>query len=175
MDKRPKAKHIPNGVIVSSSQSFKHCSHLHARPSKTNSIRHKTKPPSLHVVSSPTAWAHGLLMSQHYRPNPEPLSSLSLSLYRSLFCYIHIFTTPPIHPPAGPSFFSLEMDLINSLLNLVVPPASLVMLAFAWPALSFINACEWVYNTLYSENMEDKVVIITGASSGIGEVLITPL
>ncbi|KAJ9676156.1 hypothetical protein PVL29_024920 [Vitis rotundifolia] len=61
------------------------------------------------------------------------------------------------------------MDLINSLLNLVVPPASLVMLAFAWPALSFINACEWVYNTLYSENMEDKVVIITGASSGIGE------
>ena len=100
---------------------------------------------------------------------------LSLSLYRSLFCYIHIFTTPPIHPPAGPSFFSLEMDLINSLLNLVVPPASLVMLAFAWPALSFINACEWVYNTLYSENMEDKVVIITGASSGIGEVLITTL
>ena len=99
MDKRPKAKHIPNGVIVSSSQSFKHCSHLHARPSKTNSIRHKTKPPSLHVVSSPTAWAHGLLMSQHYRPNPEPLSSLSLSLYRSLFCYIHIFTTPPTHPP----------------------------------------------------------------------------
>ena len=67
------------------------------------------------------------------------------------------------------------MDLINSLLNLVVPPASLVMLAFAWPALSFINACEWVYNTLYSENMEDKVVIITGASSGIGEVLITTL
>ncbi|KAK9270009.1 hypothetical protein L1049_025582 [Liquidambar formosana] len=61
------------------------------------------------------------------------------------------------------------MDLINSVLNLVVPPASLVMLAFAWPALSFINACEWLYNTLYSENMEDKVVIITGASSGIGE------
>ena len=64
------------------------------------------------------------------------------------------------------------MDLINSVLNLVVPPASLVMLAFAWPALSFINVCEWVYNTLYSENMEDKVVIITGASSGIGEVLL---
>ncbi|XP_059629505.1 11-beta-hydroxysteroid dehydrogenase B [Cornus florida] len=61
------------------------------------------------------------------------------------------------------------MDLMNSLLNLVVPPASLVMLAFAWPALSFINAFEWLFNTFYSENMEDKVVIITGASSGIGE------
>ncbi|KAL5845814.1 hypothetical protein ACOSQ3_009338 [Xanthoceras sorbifolium] len=61
------------------------------------------------------------------------------------------------------------MDLLNSLLNLVVPPASLVMLAFAWPALCFINTCEWVYNNLNAENMEDKVVIITGASSGIGE------
>ncbi|KAA8528010.1 hypothetical protein F0562_035121 [Nyssa sinensis] len=61
------------------------------------------------------------------------------------------------------------MDLINSLLNLVVPPAGLVMLAFAWPTLSFINACEWLYNTFYSEDMEDKVVIVTGASSEIGE------
>ena len=63
------------------------------------------------------------------------------------------------------------MALFNTILNWVVPPASLVMLlAFAWPTLCFINACEWVYNSIYSENMEDKVVIITGASSGIGEV-----
>ncbi|KAK3229880.1 hypothetical protein Dsin_001761 [Dipteronia sinensis] len=61
------------------------------------------------------------------------------------------------------------MDLVNSVLNLVVPPASLVMLAFSWPALCFINTCEWLYNNLYTENMENKVVIITGASSGIGE------
>lgn len=63
------------------------------------------------------------------------------------------------------------MELINSFLNLVVPPASLVLLAFSWPALSFINACEWIYNSLNSEVMLDKVVIITGASSGIGEVV----
>ena len=62
------------------------------------------------------------------------------------------------------------MDLINSVLNLVVPPASLLMLAFAWPTLSFINACEWLYNTYFSEEMDNKVVVITGASSGIGEV-----
>lgn len=55
-------------------------------------------------------------------------------------------------------------------MNWVVPPASMVMLAFAWPALSFLRACEWLYSTYYSEDMEDKVVIITGASSGIGEV-----
>ena len=62
------------------------------------------------------------------------------------------------------------MAIFNTILNWVVPPASLVMLAFAWPTLCFINACECVYNSIYSENMEDKVVIITGASSGIGEV-----
>ncbi|XAR55663.1 11-beta-hydroxysteroid dehydrogenase [Bertholletia excelsa] len=61
------------------------------------------------------------------------------------------------------------MDLVNSFMNFVVPPASMVMLAFAWPALSFINACEWLYNSFFGEDMEGKVVIITGASSGIGE------
>ncbi|XP_042476871.1 11-beta-hydroxysteroid dehydrogenase B-like [Macadamia integrifolia] len=61
------------------------------------------------------------------------------------------------------------MDLLNSLFNLVVPPGSLFMLAFAWPTLCFIEACEWLYHTFNSETMEDKVVIITGASSGIGE------
>ncbi|KAE8682117.1 11-beta-hydroxysteroid dehydrogenase-like 5 [Hibiscus syriacus] len=61
-------------------------------------------------------------------------------------------------------------DLVNSFLNLVVPPATMMMLAFSWPALCFINASEWLYNTLYTtENMDGKVVIITGASSGIGE------
>ncbi|XP_009797377.1 11-beta-hydroxysteroid dehydrogenase B-like isoform X1 [Nicotiana tabacum] len=61
------------------------------------------------------------------------------------------------------------MELVNSVLNFVVPPASLVMLACAWPALTFINTCEWLYNTFFGDDMEDKVVIITGASSGIGE------
>lgn len=65
------------------------------------------------------------------------------------------------------------MDLITAALNFLVPPASLVMLAFAWPTLTFINTCEWIYDTFFtSENMENKVVVITGASSGIGEVII---
>ncbi|KAK4365699.1 hypothetical protein RND71_013579 [Anisodus tanguticus] len=63
----------------------------------------------------------------------------------------------------------MMMNLVNSVLNFVVPPASLLMLAFSWPALSFINTCEWLYNSFFGEDMEDKVVIITGASSGIGE------
>lgn len=63
-----------------------------------------------------------------------------------------------------------RMDLINSFMNWVGPPASMVMLACAWPALCLLNACQRLYSTMYPENMDDKVVIITGASSGIGEV-----
>ncbi|XP_057443755.1 11-beta-hydroxysteroid dehydrogenase B [Lotus japonicus] len=61
------------------------------------------------------------------------------------------------------------MDFINFVLNLLVPPTSLITLAFSWPALCFLNACEWLYNSIYGEDMDNKVVIITGASSGIGE------
>ncbi|XP_073020347.1 11-beta-hydroxysteroid dehydrogenase B-like [Primulina eburnea] len=62
------------------------------------------------------------------------------------------------------------MELINAVLNFFVPPASMLMLAFAWPTLTFIYTCEWIYNTYFnSEDMENKVVVITGASSGIGE------
>ncbi|KAL8143346.1 hypothetical protein V2J09_016378 [Rumex salicifolius] len=61
------------------------------------------------------------------------------------------------------------MDLFNFVLNLVVPPASMLILALSWPTLTFLNACEWLYGFFNHQDMEDRVVIITGASSGIGE------
>ncbi|KAL8485807.1 hypothetical protein ACS0TY_027916 [Phlomoides rotata] len=62
------------------------------------------------------------------------------------------------------------MGVINSVLNFIVPPASLMMLAFAWPTLFFISTCEWIYTCYFNtEDMDNKVVVITGASSGIGE------
>lgn len=67
------------------------------------------------------------------------------------------------------------MDSINSVLNWVVPPASLVMLAFSWPALTFIKGCERLYYSFVNEDMFNKVVVVTGASSGIGEVKIIKL
>lgn len=64
------------------------------------------------------------------------------------------------------------VDLLNSVMNLVVPPATMVVMAFSWPLLSFISFSERLYNSYFAtEDMEDKVVVITGASSAIGEVL----
>ncbi|KAD4585684.1 hypothetical protein R6Q59_035802 [Mikania micrantha] len=63
----------------------------------------------------------------------------------------------------------LMMDTINSVLNWVVPPASLVMLALSWPTLTFISICERIYHSFFVEDIGNKVVVITGASSGIGE------
>ncbi|KAF7836502.1 pentatricopeptide repeat-containing protein [Senna tora] len=53
------------------------------------------------------------------------------------------------------------MDLMNSLLNLVVPPTSLMMVAFAWPGICFLKACEWLTTTLlhHHQDMEDRVQI----------------
>jgi hypothetical protein len=42
----------------------------------------------------------------------------------------------------------------------------MVMLAFAWPT----RGVEWALKTLTKEDMLGKVVVITGASSAIGEV-----
>jgi hypothetical protein len=60
--------------------------------------------------------------------------------------------------------------ILNSMMNVVVPPASMVMMAFAWPTLSFLRAAEWAVKSFFREDMENKVVLITGASSAIGEV-----
>ncbi|CAL4928330.1 unnamed protein product [Urochloa decumbens] len=60
-------------------------------------------------------------------------------------------------------------QVVNAVMDLVVPPASMVMLAFAWPTLSFLRGVEWALKTLTREDMLGKVVVITGASSAIGE------
>ncbi|CAN7116484.1 unnamed protein product [Brassica rapa subsp. narinosa] len=62
------------------------------------------------------------------------------------------------------------VDLLNSVMNLVAPPATMVVMAFSWPLLCFISFSERLYNSYFvTEDMEDKVVVITGASSAIGE------
>ncbi|KAF8757474.1 hypothetical protein HU200_010998 [Digitaria exilis] len=63
-----------------------------------------------------------------------------------------------------------EMEqVVNAVMDVVVPPASMVMLAFAWPTLSLLRGAEWALKSLTKEDMVGKVVVITGASSPIGE------
>lgn len=54
-------------------------------------------------------------------------------------------------------------------LNLVVPPSATVALLAALPLLTVVKTFKWVWAWLTPENVRGKVVLITGASSGIGE------
>ncbi|GLJ37034.1 hypothetical protein SUGI_0750430 [Cryptomeria japonica] len=61
------------------------------------------------------------------------------------------------------------MDLVQMFLNLAFPPLAMFFLALALPPLALMKMCGWVYHFIFSENMQGKVVLITGSSSGIGE------
>ncbi|KAJ4843088.1 high-copy suppressor of sly1 defect [Turnera subulata] len=63
------------------------------------------------------------------------------------------------------------MDLIHSFLNLVAPPCSFFALCLFFPPYVFYKSFLYVVYTIFKENVEGKVVLITGASSGIGEHL----
>ncbi|KAK7358668.1 hypothetical protein VNO77_00606 [Canavalia gladiata] len=60
---------------------------------------------------------------------------------------------------------------IYKLLNVALPPLSLILLTtFILPSI-FFKLLTYVKKLVYSENLARKVVIITGAASGIGEQL----
>uniref|UniRef100_M1DQB9 Steroleosin n=1 Tax=Solanum tuberosum TaxID=4113 RepID=M1DQB9_SOLTU len=63
------------------------------------------------------------------------------------------------------------LDLIHKFLNLVAPPFTLFTLLFLLPPYQFIKFILSILSTVYSEDVAGKVVVITGASSGIGEHL----
>ncbi|XP_010241532.1 PREDICTED: 11-beta-hydroxysteroid dehydrogenase 1B-like [Nelumbo nucifera] len=63
------------------------------------------------------------------------------------------------------------MALVQKLLNLVLPPVSLFILSLALPILFIFRILNYILTSFSSENITRKVVLITGASSGIGEHL----
>ncbi|KAK9090076.1 hypothetical protein Sjap_023253 [Stephania japonica] len=63
------------------------------------------------------------------------------------------------------------MDLIHTLLNIVVPPTALFTLLCFFPPYLFFKFLLCTIKSVFSENVAGKVVLITGASSSIGEQL----
>ncbi|XVE63700.1 hypothetical protein DITRI_Ditri07aG0040900 [Diplodiscus trichospermus] len=63
------------------------------------------------------------------------------------------------------------MDLIIKLLNLVAPSFTFFSLFLFLPPFYLFKFFLFILSSIFSENLAGKVVIITGASSGIGEYL----
>lgn len=63
------------------------------------------------------------------------------------------------------------MSAICNILNVVLPPLSLIILPIIMLPYLFFKLLIHVKNLVYKKNMARKVVLITGAASGIGEQL----
>ncbi|XP_075480680.1 11-beta-hydroxysteroid dehydrogenase A-like [Primulina tabacum] len=61
------------------------------------------------------------------------------------------------------------MELVHMFLDLVAPPFTFFSLMFFLPPFQIFKFFLSVLGTLFSEDVAEKVVVITGASSGIGE------
>ncbi|PQM43163.1 11-beta-hydroxysteroid dehydrogenase 1B-like [Prunus yedoensis var. nudiflora] len=60
-------------------------------------------------------------------------------------------------------------DVINKVLNIIIPPISLTFFLFLLPPYLFYKFLLSAVRSVFSEDVAGKVVLITGASSGIGE------
>ncbi|CAL9030754.1 unnamed protein product, partial [Prunus brigantina] len=65
----------------------------------------------------------------------------------------------------------LGLNLIHKFLNLVAPPFTFFSLCLFLPPFYLFKSLLSVLSSIFSENVNGKVVLITGASSGIGEHL----
>ncbi|KAL1222024.1 11-beta-hydroxysteroid dehydrogenase-like 2 [Cardamine amara subsp. amara] len=61
------------------------------------------------------------------------------------------------------------MDTLHSILNLLLPPLTIIFLFLFYPFYLLIKLVIFLHKHLHFENLSGKVILITGASSGIGE------
>ncbi|OMO55085.1 Short-chain dehydrogenase/reductase SDR [Corchorus olitorius] len=65
----------------------------------------------------------------------------------------------------------MAVDLIHKFLNMAAPPFTFFSFLFFLPPYYLFKSFLSILSSIFSENVSGKVVIITGASSGIGEHL----
>ncbi|XP_059284073.1 11-beta-hydroxysteroid dehydrogenase-like 6 [Lycium ferocissimum] len=65
----------------------------------------------------------------------------------------------------------LVLDLIHKILNTYLPHMATTALIHFMPLYLILKFLHFIYRSIFSENVAGKVVVITGASSGIGEHL----
>lgn len=62
------------------------------------------------------------------------------------------------------------MDLVNEFLNIVAPVLTIAILPSFLPLYLLFKFLHFFIRTINAEDVAGKVVLITGASSGIGKV-----
>ncbi|XP_019171411.1 PREDICTED: 11-beta-hydroxysteroid dehydrogenase 1B-like [Ipomoea nil] len=65
----------------------------------------------------------------------------------------------------------MMLEVIHKFLNLVAPPFTFFSLLFLWPPFQVYKFFLSILGSVFAEDVAGKVIIITGASSGIGEHL----
>ncbi|KAJ8772404.1 hypothetical protein K2173_027581 [Erythroxylum novogranatense] len=63
------------------------------------------------------------------------------------------------------------MDLVHNLFSLLFPPLNTILLLCVLPLYLIIKLIDSLRRHFHSENVAGKVVIVTGAASGIGEII----
>ena len=111
-----------------------------------------------------------MLLLYIYTEQPRPGRIFSwtwaqLHKKRKLLCFGFFSPTLPNH----------SMDLIHKVLNIVLPPITLILLLLFFPYFLVSKFISRIKRSINSEKVAGKVVLITGASSGIGEVGIRSL
>ncbi|KAJ0585514.1 putative 11-beta-hydroxysteroid dehydrogenase [Helianthus annuus] len=68
-------------------------------------------------------------------------------------------------------YSNTSLDMIHAILNVVFPLVSVILFIVLVPAFWLFNLLRFCFKSMYPEQLAGKVILITGASTGIGEQL----